>query len=31
MEIIKLKREELKIEEIPYEIIIRGRENEKLN
>ncbi|QBP43098.1 hypothetical protein E2636_13225 [Paenisporosarcina antarctica] len=30
-EIIKLKREELVIEEIPYEIIIRGKKNKKLN
>lgn len=30
-EIIKLKREELLIDEIPYEIIIRGKKNKKLN
>lgn len=30
-EIIKLKREELLIEEIPYEIIIRGKKSKKLN
>ncbi|WP_019414523.1 hypothetical protein [Paenisporosarcina sp. TG20] len=30
-EIIKLKREELLIEEIPYEIIVRGKESKKLN
>ena len=30
-EIIKLKRQELLIEEIPYEIIVRGEKNKKLN
>jgi len=30
-EIIELKREELVIEEIPYEIIIRGKKSKKLN
>ncbi|MGE8080958.1 hypothetical protein [Peribacillus loiseleuriae] len=30
-EIIKLKREELSVEEIPYEIIIRSKDNKKLN
>ncbi|EPD53799.1 hypothetical protein HMPREF1210_00622 [Paenisporosarcina sp. HGH0030] len=31
LEIIKLKSEELLIEEIPHEIIISGKENKKLN